>query len=240
MSASAADRVILDRQALAPLSAAACRTGSVILAAKPIASHRAEGERRESWPGRSGCRRCPRSGFRAGDGISPGSSNGPEPGRRPCPGTPWRSRPPRPRPPGRRRIRLPGASILYLGITLSDERGEGERAHCRRDGRSARPECAARDGRRSVCSAWSAVAEVVALVRWSMACAGSVAVWNGRFPGTRSALPGQESVSKCRSSPADAVRNRGAALRHQAAALAAKGQPGHEITCQNRARTGSR
>jgi hypothetical protein len=68
-------------------------------------------------------------------GTSPGSSNGPEPGRRPCPGTPWRSRPPRPRPPGRRRIRLPGASILYLGITLSDERGEGERAHCRRSGR---------------------------------------------------------------------------------------------------------
>ena len=28
----------------------------------------------------------------------------------------------------RRRIRLPGASILYLGITLSGERGEGERA----------------------------------------------------------------------------------------------------------------
>ena len=26
----------------------------------------------------------------------------------------------------------PGASVLYLGITLSDERGEGERAHCRR------------------------------------------------------------------------------------------------------------
>jgi hypothetical protein len=25
----------------------------------------------------------------------------------------------------------PRASILYLGITLSDERGEGERAHCR-------------------------------------------------------------------------------------------------------------
>ena len=69
--ASAANRVILDRQALAPLSAAACRTGSVILAAKPVASHRAEGERRESWPGRSGCRRCPRSGFRAGDGHQP-------------------------------------------------------------------------------------------------------------------------------------------------------------------------
>jgi len=70
-SCHAADRVILDRQALAPLFAAACRTGSVILAAKPIASHRAEGERRESWPGRSGCRRCPRSGFRAGDGHQP-------------------------------------------------------------------------------------------------------------------------------------------------------------------------
>ena len=26
----------------------------------------------------------------------------------------------------------PGASVLYLGITLSDERGEGERTHCRR------------------------------------------------------------------------------------------------------------
>jgi hypothetical protein len=26
----------------------------------------------------------------------------------------------------------PRASILYLGITLSGERGEGERAHCRR------------------------------------------------------------------------------------------------------------
>ena len=29
----------------------------------------------------------------------------------------------------------PGASVLDLGITLSDERGEGERAHCRRSGR---------------------------------------------------------------------------------------------------------
>jgi hypothetical protein len=70
-------------------------------------------------------------------GTSPGSSNGPEPGRRPCPGTPQRSRPPRPRPPGRRRTRLPGASILYLGITLSGERGEGERAHCRRSARQS-------------------------------------------------------------------------------------------------------
>jgi hypothetical protein len=45
--AHAADRIILDRQALAPSSAAACRTRSVILTAKPIASHSAEGERRE-------------------------------------------------------------------------------------------------------------------------------------------------------------------------------------------------
>jgi hypothetical protein len=37
---------------------------------------------------------------------------------------------------GRRRIPLPGAPILYSGITLSDERGEAERAHCRR---SVRP-----------------------------------------------------------------------------------------------------
>ena len=36
-------------------------------------------------------------------GTSPGSSNGPEPGRRPCPGTPWRGPPTRPRSPGRRR-----------------------------------------------------------------------------------------------------------------------------------------
>jgi hypothetical protein len=128
----------------------------------------------------------------------------------------------------------------WVFITVRHDRSPRPSCEIRRSGRSARPECAARDGRRFVCSAWSAIAEVVASVRWSMACAGSEAVWNGRFPGTRSALPGQESVSKCRSSPADAVRNRGAALRHQAAALAAKGQPGHETTCQNRARTGSR
>jgi hypothetical protein len=35
--------------------------GSVILTAKLIAGRDAEGERRESRPGRSGCRRCPRS-----------------------------------------------------------------------------------------------------------------------------------------------------------------------------------
>ena len=45
--------------------------GSVILTAKLIAGHDAEGERRESRPRRSGCRRCPRSGSRVGDGHQP-------------------------------------------------------------------------------------------------------------------------------------------------------------------------
>jgi hypothetical protein len=53
--------------ALAPPSASAPRTGSVLLAAKLIAGHDAEGTR----PRRSGCRRCPRSGSRAGDGHQP-------------------------------------------------------------------------------------------------------------------------------------------------------------------------
>ena len=134
---SAANRVILDRQALAPLSAAACRTGpsSWRRNRSPVTVPRASGEN----PGQDDPDAAGVLDLDSGPemGTSPGSSNGPEPGRRPCPGTPWRSRPPRPRPPGRRRIRLPGASILYLGITLSDERGEGERAHCRR---SARPD----------------------------------------------------------------------------------------------------
>ena len=62
----AADRGILDWQAPASSSTAACRTGFVILTAKPIADHCAEGERRnpgqddldaadvldlDSWPG---------------------------------------------------------------------------------------------------------------------------------------------------------------------------------------------
>lgn len=64
----------------------------------PVTAPRASGENR---PERSGCRRCPRSGSRAGDGTSPESSNAPEPGRLPCPETPQRSRPPRPRPPDR-------------------------------------------------------------------------------------------------------------------------------------------
>ena len=61
-------------------------------------------------------------------GTSPGSSNGPEPGRRPCPGTPWRSRPPRPRPPGRRRIRLP-RSVHPLSRHHAERREVRENAH---------------------------------------------------------------------------------------------------------------
>jgi len=64
----AADRDFGIAMALAPPSAGACRTVSVILTAEPIAGHGAEGGRREPRPGRSGCRRCPRSGSRAGDG----------------------------------------------------------------------------------------------------------------------------------------------------------------------------
>src|SRR5260370_39864579 len=44
---SAADGVFRIAVALAPPSAGACRTGSVILTAKLIAGHDAEGERRE-------------------------------------------------------------------------------------------------------------------------------------------------------------------------------------------------
>ena len=66
LRSNAADRGILDWQAPASSSTAACRTGSIILTAKPIADRSAEGERRnpgqddldaadvldlDSWPG---------------------------------------------------------------------------------------------------------------------------------------------------------------------------------------------
>ena len=69
-------------------------------------------------------------------GTSPGSSNGPEPGRRPCPGTPWHGAGRRgPDHQGAGGYGCPGPSVLCLGITLSDARGEGERAHGRRSER---------------------------------------------------------------------------------------------------------
>ena len=114
--------------ALAPPSAGACRTGSVILTAKLIAGHDAEGERRN--PGQDDPDAAGVLDLDPGPemGTSPGSSSGPEPGRRPCPGTPRRRRPPRPRPPGRRRMRLPGASI-FLFRHHAERRGRSERTH---------------------------------------------------------------------------------------------------------------
>src|SRR6266536_937684 len=87
---------------------------------------RRRGRAAETRSGRSGCRRCPRSGSRAEMGTTPGSSSGSGPGRRPSPGTLGQSRPLRPRPPGRRRMRLPGASIALFGH------------HAERGGRSGR------------------------------------------------------------------------------------------------------
>jgi hypothetical protein len=52
----------------------------------------------------------------------------------------------------------PGASIFYLGITLSDERGEGERAHCRRSVVERSVRSGPLEGRRTVFSVVLAVA----------------------------------------------------------------------------------
>jgi hypothetical protein len=50
--------------------------------------------------------------IQSGDGHRPsGVSSGSDPGMRPCLGTPRRSRLPRPRPSGHRRMRMPGASV---------------------------------------------------------------------------------------------------------------------------------
>ena len=125
-SATAADRVFRIAMALTSLSAGACRIGPVILMAKPIAGHGAE-RRAARTPART-IRMPPVSSIwipGPETGISPGSSGGLEPGRRPCPGTPRRSRPPRPRPSGRRPMRLP-------------ERSSPFRHHAERRGRSGR------------------------------------------------------------------------------------------------------
>ena len=124
--------------ALAPPSAGACRTGSVILTAKLTAGHDAEGKRREPPPGRSGCRQCPRSGI---------------PGRRwaPTPDHPVSRNPASGhardrhggtgrRGPGRQGAGgcgRPERPSSYSGITLSDEGGQGKRTGTRRYG--ARP-----------------------------------------------------------------------------------------------------
>jgi hypothetical protein len=114
--------------ALAPPSASAPRTGSVLLAAKLIAGHDAEGEQRE--PGHDGPDAAGVLDLGPGPemGTSPGSSSGSEPGRRPDPGTPRRSWSPRPRPPGRRRMRPPGASI-FIFRHHAELRGRSRRTH---------------------------------------------------------------------------------------------------------------
>jgi hypothetical protein len=100
--------------------------GSVILTAKLIAGRDAEGERRESRPGRSGCRRCPRSGSRFGDGHQPpGSSSRPDPAgghARERRGGPDRHSPGRQ---GAGGCGCPERSSSYSGSTLSDEGGSG-------------------------------------------------------------------------------------------------------------------
>ena len=119
--------------ALAPLCAGACRTGFVILTAKPIAGHaqRASG-------GNSGQDDPAAAGAL---GLDPGRRqapaldhrHAPHPGRRPCRRTPQQNRPPL-----RSSKRLPGTSVSLPGITLSDKGGQGERAHCRRYARPGR------------------------------------------------------------------------------------------------------
>ena len=124
---SAANRVFQAAMALAPLYAGACRTGFVILTAKPIAGHaqRASG-------GNAGQDEIAAAG--ALD-VDPGRRQAPaldhrrasHPGRRPCRRTPQQSRPPL-----CSSRRLPETSVSLPGITLSDKGGQGERAHCRR------------------------------------------------------------------------------------------------------------
>ena len=66
--------------------------------------------------------------IRPGDRHQPRVIQRAGPGRRPCPGTPRRSRPPQPRPPGRRRMRLPGALIFLFRHHAERREVRGERA----------------------------------------------------------------------------------------------------------------
>jgi len=123
---------------------------------KPVVGHSAGDDRNPA--GVPGCRWAPRTSSGtagclktlSGPGpcretdASPGSSSGPDTGRRPGPQNvamgqrvPYWS-------PGRRRVRLPGAAAPQLAVTLSDTGGQGERAHCRRYARlrAASPEVA--------------------------------------------------------------------------------------------------
>jgi len=135
MSASAADRVFLDCCGALASPSSCLPHGFVILTAKPVRRSRRKGPAAGTRPGRSRCRRRPGPGSGPETGVSLGSSACPAPGGRPCRRTRRQSRPPRPRPPRRSSKRLPETSVSLPGITLSDEGGQGERAHRRRYGR---------------------------------------------------------------------------------------------------------
>ncbi len=104
--------------------------GSVILAAKLIAGYDAEGERREPRPGRSGCRRCPRSDSLAGDGHHHPAGRNPAGGHaRERRGGAGRRGPGRQ---GAGGCGCPERPSSYSAITLSDEGGQRERTRTRR------------------------------------------------------------------------------------------------------------
>ena len=68
-------------------SAGACRMGAGHRDDEADNRSRRRGRAAEPGPGRSGCRRCPRSGSRFGDGHRPQGIQRAGSGRRPCPGT---------------------------------------------------------------------------------------------------------------------------------------------------------
>jgi hypothetical protein len=131
LRSNAADRGILDWQAPASSSTPACRTGSVILTARPIADRGAEGERRnpgqddldaadvldlDSWPGTD-------------TSLGHLTVRNPARGhaRERCGEADIRDQTPRPQEDTAARSAHPSPRI-----TLSDEAAERERAHSRR------------------------------------------------------------------------------------------------------------
>ena len=128
----APDRVFRIAMTLAPPSAGACGTGLPSLTAEPIAGRGAKGGRREPWPGRSGCRQCPRSGSPGGRWASALDHPAGRTRQAAMPGTPRQSRPQRPRLPGAGRCGCPERPSPSSGITLSDEGRQEGRKRTRR------------------------------------------------------------------------------------------------------------
>jgi len=123
MHSSAADRVFRIVMALAPPSAGARRTGSVILTAKLIAGHDAVGERREPGQDDPDAAGLLDLDPRPEMGTSPGSSSGQDPA-----GGHARERRGGAGRQGRRRMRLPGASI-FLFRHHAERRGRSGKTH---------------------------------------------------------------------------------------------------------------